>query len=808
MGTTTEAEFNSLQFEKKLTSLKDSQDSINACCQWCLQNRDHHKKIVNVWLNVLKRVKVEQRLILFYLANDVIQYSKRKHYEYVESWGTALQKATTLVRDDKVKHKILRIFKIWEQRGVYNEEFISDLCGLIKAVPSGAKGDEPHEFQAHYVINKIKASVNFERDADKKLTVLTEHNPKIQITPDLCSSLKDRAHVDDVEKEIDVYAKHMEDYINALKLEIKNRIALISVLKQAETQLEADRKDVKIVANAYKMFGQRVKTFQKKLEEHKSTLISPVPSPDVNAPSPSPDSDLDLPDGDSCTLTQKSNSNSNSYTSNQTTYSNTNFYDPQPPLPSATESNTFITNGFSSFIGSNLPFNLQNLNNTNLFQSDAPPLPVAAPQQLPPPSTSNYPYPSLLPPPVPPFESQNYGSTETTSADQFSSSYPQQPYDPSVTTYSTSSYTDTTSYDPSAAYAGAANASDDYNPEQDVETWTEADLSWQTGGPDLETPESPPQFEKESFSNPVEYHDNVRSGALDVDHRILPEIAPELNEDSFSSLGGNGKDVDHRNLIRLTGSPSDNNAEITTANTGILDKDYRNKDQDYRIPINIENLKLPPPPPPPATAAVATPVVTTPGKVNEKPTGGQFQDNVENIDMDLSDDEAVGKAALLKGSPIKMKESLQPPPPLPDLPDEIIDPNTGAVAFPNCDFNNMSNPPPGWGEPLPPPPPMGNYPPTLLGNPMEPPPNWSEQNWSGPGPEEGDNDWRNREMWSNPNFRGRNGHQPPRNFMRRDSNNGSNGGQGRGGNGGNFRGGSFRGRDNRAKKQRGSSAKR
>lgn len=55
--------------------------------------------------------------------------------------------------------------------------------------------------------------------------------------------------MDDVEKEIEVYIKHMEDYINALKLEIKNRITVISVLKQAETQLEADRKDVKVVAN-------------------------------------------------------------------------------------------------------------------------------------------------------------------------------------------------------------------------------------------------------------------------------------------------------------------------------------------------------------------------------------------------------------------------------------------------------------------------------------------------------------------------------------------------------------------------------
>lgn len=43
-------------------------------------------------------VRVEHRLVLFYLANDVIQYSKRKRLEFVESWATALQKATTMVR--------------------------------------------------------------------------------------------------------------------------------------------------------------------------------------------------------------------------------------------------------------------------------------------------------------------------------------------------------------------------------------------------------------------------------------------------------------------------------------------------------------------------------------------------------------------------------------------------------------------------------------------------------------------------------------------------------------------------------------
>lgn len=126
-----EAEFDSIEFEKRLLNLKDTQDSIQAMSAWCLQNRTHHKKIVASWLGILKQgesyypsshmedlpdrqlfysskfkyiffffalVKVEQRLTLFYLANDVIQYSKRKNYGFVESWGTALQRATTLVR--------------------------------------------------------------------------------------------------------------------------------------------------------------------------------------------------------------------------------------------------------------------------------------------------------------------------------------------------------------------------------------------------------------------------------------------------------------------------------------------------------------------------------------------------------------------------------------------------------------------------------------------------------------------------------------------------------------------------------------
>lgn len=51
------ADFDSVDFEKRLSNLKDTQDSIQALSSWCLQNRSHHKKIVTSWLIVLKQGK-------------------------------------------------------------------------------------------------------------------------------------------------------------------------------------------------------------------------------------------------------------------------------------------------------------------------------------------------------------------------------------------------------------------------------------------------------------------------------------------------------------------------------------------------------------------------------------------------------------------------------------------------------------------------------------------------------------------------------------------------------------------------------
>lgn len=97
-----------------------------------------------------------------------------------------------------------------------------------------------------------------------------------------------------------------------------------------------------------------MKTLKKKLDELLPTLSSPIPSPDINAPSPSPDSDIELPDEDhqSSAIEIAPPSMYGSYSQD---------YEPMPvPPPDILEKNdsTDFTSNFSSFIGTNVDFDM------------------------------------------------------------------------------------------------------------------------------------------------------------------------------------------------------------------------------------------------------------------------------------------------------------------------------------------------------------------------------------------------------------------------------------------------------------------
>lgn len=81
-------------------------------------------------LDIVIAAKDSKQLTFMYLANDVIQNSKKKGPEYGKEFGEVLVDAFKHMAktgiNEKTKHSLHRILTIWQERGVYDAQKIQD----------------------------------------------------------------------------------------------------------------------------------------------------------------------------------------------------------------------------------------------------------------------------------------------------------------------------------------------------------------------------------------------------------------------------------------------------------------------------------------------------------------------------------------------------------------------------------------------------------------------------------------------------------------------------------------------------------
>ncbi|XP_005101801.1 regulation of nuclear pre-mRNA domain-containing protein 1B [Aplysia californica] len=115
---------------KKFGELNNTQQSIQTLALWLIHHRKHSKTIVQTWYRELEKAKPSKRLTFIYLANDVIQNSKKKGPEFSKDFGHILPDAFTQASkdaDEKMKASLQRVISIWKERGVYEKSFIKQL---------------------------------------------------------------------------------------------------------------------------------------------------------------------------------------------------------------------------------------------------------------------------------------------------------------------------------------------------------------------------------------------------------------------------------------------------------------------------------------------------------------------------------------------------------------------------------------------------------------------------------------------------------------------------------------------------------
>ncbi|XP_041112698.1 regulation of nuclear pre-mRNA domain-containing protein 1B-like isoform X1 [Polyodon spathula] len=147
--------FSESALEKKLSELSNSQQSVQTLSLWIIHHRKHSSSIVNVWHREMKKAKSSRKLTFLYLANDVIQNSKRKGPEFTRDFETVLVDACSHVSryravlgeaDGGCKKHLERLLTIWQERSVYGADFIQQLKLAIEDSSSPKqkpKGKQP-----------------------------------------------------------------------------------------------------------------------------------------------------------------------------------------------------------------------------------------------------------------------------------------------------------------------------------------------------------------------------------------------------------------------------------------------------------------------------------------------------------------------------------------------------------------------------------------------------------------------------------------------------------------------------------------
>ncbi|XP_046839105.1 regulation of nuclear pre-mRNA domain-containing protein 1A-like [Xenia sp. Carnegie-2017] len=128
------ASFSVKSFDKKLKEMSARQDSVQTVSLWLIHHRAHSKTVVNVWLDRMKKAKPDRRLVLFYLANDVIQNSRKKGKEFSASFGKVLGESMQYLRDTSIQPSVERVLKIWLERKVFEKDAVQKLLDQLKHV--------------------------------------------------------------------------------------------------------------------------------------------------------------------------------------------------------------------------------------------------------------------------------------------------------------------------------------------------------------------------------------------------------------------------------------------------------------------------------------------------------------------------------------------------------------------------------------------------------------------------------------------------------------------------------------------------
>ncbi|KAJ6844824.1 regulation of nuclear pre-mRNA domain-containing protein 1B [Iris pallida] len=307
--------FNAHILVDKLAKLNNSQQSIETVSHWCIFHRKKTKQVVETWERQFHCSPRDQRVSFLYLANDILQNSRRKGLEFIDEFWKVLPDALNDVvqnGDELGRKAALRLVDIWEDRKVFGshgqvlkEQLLKNLSGNGKSITyemkPRASGDTIQKLISGYVqvndgpvdeyavFGKCRTAISFIEKLEKESGA--EFNLGNIGGPGVLEELKG-------------HYGFLRDSVEQLKLAESSRATLLSHLREAfheqEHKIGHIRNQLQVAQSRYEQLGKLLsgQTVSRLPDQQPNEVPPPPPSSSFIEAPPPPDYPPDSPSVD------------------------------------------------------------------------------------------------------------------------------------------------------------------------------------------------------------------------------------------------------------------------------------------------------------------------------------------------------------------------------------------------------------------------------------------------------------------------------------------------------------------------------
>ncbi|KAF7819209.1 regulation of nuclear pre-mRNA domain-containing protein 1B-like [Senna tora] len=307
--------FDGQTLTEKLLKLNNSQQSIESLSRWCITHRKKAKEIVETWDKLFNASQKEQRVSFLYLANDILQNSRRKGSEFVNEFWKVLPASLRHVYengDEYGKKAVTRLVDIWEERKVFGSrgQGLKDEMMGKTPIPLSASNGKSNPIKivkrdAHSVRIKLAVGGLPEKILTAFQSVLDEYLSEETALSKCHAAVRDVSKVmEDVENTLaqgnqlgSTLMNDLQEQENELQqymLQLENaeaaRASLLSQLKDALQEQESRQELVRTQLLAARSQIERAINMRKRYQTAEETRVldQNLPSAQLNSSSAQP----------------------------------------------------------------------------------------------------------------------------------------------------------------------------------------------------------------------------------------------------------------------------------------------------------------------------------------------------------------------------------------------------------------------------------------------------------------------------------------------------------------------------------------